>query len=77
MLQIGKKYYLKKNDHELVYEECQIVFILIQLNSCSFNLVNPRQKFRFHQIFAGSGVGAGVRKNGRGLPGPGLGPGNC
>ena len=33
-----------------------------------FQFGEPRQKPRFHQVFAGAG--AGVRKNGRGLPGP-------
>ena len=36
MLQIEKKSYLK-HYHELVYEKCKILFILLQLNGCSFN----------------------------------------
>ena len=37
---LEKKSYLKKY-HELVYEKYQIVFIFLQLDSCSFNFVNP------------------------------------
>ena len=71
MLQLEKKSYFKKVYRELVYEKCQNLFIFLQLNSCSFNLVNPGKKPRFHEVFAGAGVG--VRKYGRGLPrtGPG------
>ena len=65
MLQIVKKFLIKKHN-EVVYEKCQIVFILLQLNSCSFNLVNPGKNPGFIRFLPGPGLG----NNGRGLPGP-------
>ena len=58
---LKKNSYLKKY-HELVYEKCQIVLILLQLNSCSFNLVNPGKDPGFIRFLPGPG------------PGPELGP---
>ena len=66
MLTVGKKSYLKKY-HEIVHEKCQIVFILLQLNSCTFNLVNTGKNPGFIRFLPGPGLG----KNGRDLPGPG------
>ena len=57
MLQIGNKFLCKKNYHELLYEKCQIVFILLQLNSCSFNLVNPGKNPGFIRFLPGPGLG--------------------
>ena len=51
---------LFKKYKELVYEKCQILFILLQLNRFFFQLSKTREKnSRFHQVFAG----AGIRKN--------------
>ena len=52
-----KKILFKKNYHELLYEKCQIVFILLQLNSCSFNLVNSGKNPGFIRFLPGPGLG--------------------
>ena len=62
MLQVGKEILFKKTYHELVYEKCQIILILFQLNSCSLNLLNPGKNPGFIRFLPGPGLGkmAGV-----------------
>ena len=57
-----KKILFKKNYHELVYEKWKILFILLQLDSCSFNLANPGKNPGFIRFLPGPGLGkmAGV-----------------
>ena len=60
MLQIEQIFYLqKKAYHVLVYEKRNILFFLLQLK----NEIKPGQKLRYHQVFAGVGVRAGIKEN--------------